>query len=175
MYLQIDEDVLQARRTLSFCARLRDQNAVAYLIRLWAWAVRHNPGGDMTGLCARTIEDIAGYRPLDGRCHRALVDSGFIGDDAGRTTLLNWLEHVGPAKREYGPNWREIRATVIRRDKGACVECGADDRLDVHHIRPLRLFKGDHEAANVPTNLKTLCRSCHAAADVDVRRQERRS
>lgn len=48
---------------------------------------------------------------------------------------------------------------VKQRDGGRCVQCGAADRLEAHHIVPLAAG-----GANEPANLVTLCRTCHAEA-----------
>lgn len=65
----------------------------------------------------------------------------------------------------YGPDWDEIAERVRQRDK-VCQDCGKvpDDNggsLDVHHIIPIRDFNGDYKSANVLSNLKALCKSCH--------------
>lgn len=69
----------------------------------------------------------------------------------------------------YGPNWADIRAAILQRDGNTCQDeghkraGGSDhrDKLVVHHIKPLKEFNGDHEAANQGTNLITLCTLCH--------------
>lgn len=75
-----------------------------------------------------------------------------------------------PAKANYyGPNWDVIRARIIARDGNACrdddhIAAGgskSDDRLVVHHIKPLREFGGDYDTANQEHNLITLCTLCH--------------
>jgi hypothetical protein len=58
----------------------------------------------------------------------------------------------------YGPEWPQVRQSILARDAHACVECGGRERLHVHHILPVRQG-GDHD----PGNLMTLCNACHAA------------
>lgn len=78
----------------------------------------------------------------------------------------------------YGPNWHDQRQTVIERDGNTCRLCGyvpgVEDRgLDVHHIKPARMFEGDesnYKEMNDEKNLITLCRSCHS--DVEGEMQE---
>jgi hypothetical protein len=78
-----------------------------------------------------------------------------------------------PRKRpNYGKNWPAVRDAIVKRDGGVCVECGSDFRVQVHHIRPLRLFGEDLQAANLPSNLVTLCFYCHRDADADLRSKE---
>ena len=46
----------------------------------------------------------------------------------------------------------------LKRDGGACVKCGARERLQVDHIVALRDGGND-----VRSNLQVLCQPCHAA------------
>jgi 5-methylcytosine-specific restriction endonuclease McrA/transposase-like protein len=71
----------------------------------------------------------------------------------------------------YGPGWYMARQRVKQRD-GVCQNCGTDgseDRLEVHHIVPLRLFDQSEEAekrdAHDLSNLVLLCRPCHMEAE----------
>lgn len=52
--------------------------------------------------------------------------------------------------------YRLLRNAILKRDGWRCQNCGARDRLDVHHIIPRARGGADHER-----NLITLCRSCH--------------
>ena len=52
---------------------------------------------------------------------------------------------------EYTLNWDKLRSRVIIRDKGRCVLCGINKRLEVHHTREKALEE----------NLITLCIVCH--------------
>lgn len=70
---------------------------------------------------------------------------------------------------ELPRDWPRIRASVLERDGGACVMCGAP-ATDVDHVDP----SGPHEAGN----LRSLCRTCHmrrtAAQSHAARRRRRR-
>lgn len=57
------------------------------------------------------------------------------------------------------PRWKAVRLEAKRRDKWQCQECGARQRLEVHHLEPIR--KAPKRAYDL-TNLLTLCGSCHA-------------
>lgn len=62
----------------------------------------------------------------------------------------------------YGESWHRNRKRAIERDGGKCVICGADDRIEVHHITPFRKFGLENEQqANRLENLLTLCPDCH--------------
>lgn len=65
------------------------------------------------------------------------------------------------------PFWPELATKVRRRDGHRCVLCGSSGkdkltlraRLEVDHIKPVALFP---ELEFDETNLRTLCRPCHA-------------
>ncbi|WP_436902808.1 homing endonuclease associated repeat-containing protein [Halovenus halobia] len=71
----------------------------------------------------------------------------------------------------YGPEWETCRRRILQRDEYQCRVCKRDatelaKSLHVHHIKPLRTFvehdgSVDFEQAHEPTNLVTLCPSCH--------------
>jgi 5-methylcytosine-specific restriction endonuclease McrA/predicted nucleic acid-binding Zn ribbon protein len=65
-----------------------------------------------------------------------------------------------------GPAWRSLAASIRKRDDHTCRRCGRTQaengqRLDVDHIVPWRLFPGQPEYANAPSNLVSLCKRCH--------------
>lgn len=57
----------------------------------------------------------------------------------------------------YPIDWDEIRMRALERAGYQCEECGATEKLQVHHIIPLS--KG---GSNDLSNLKVLCERCHA-------------
>lgn len=89
-------------------------------------------------------------------CTRACRDLHWIGDKNP-----NWQNGDKVYKR--GPRWHSIRRRILKRD-GACVECGATEKLHVHHKTPFRMFANADEA-NADSNLVTLCPPCHRRAD----------
>lgn len=66
-----------------------------------------------------------------------------------------------------GPNWPKQRGNARRRDGYRCQRCGIEEKdmghqLDVHHIQPFHTFGiANYKAANVVSNLISLCRVCH--------------
>lgn len=56
-------------------------------------------------------------------------------------------------------NFGEWRRSILKRDKYACVNCGAYDALTVDHIQPRRSCP---ELALETDNGRTLCTHCHA-------------
>ena len=55
--------------------------------------------------------------------------------------------------------WAALRLQAKRRDGFQCQECGARERLEVHHLKPVRTHP---ELSYDLSNLLTLCGSCHA-------------
>jgi len=81
----------------------------------------------------------------------------------------------------YGEDWETRRKQAIKRDGRTCQCCGSSKRIEVHHIKPVRLFANPNDANALP-NLITLCRACHVKADVlarwffdETRRQSQQS
>lgn len=67
----------------------------------------------------------------------------------------------------YGPNWRNQRRNVRRRDNYTCQKCGITEselgrQLDVHHIQRFGSFGPErYQEANQSDNLISLCYKCH--------------
>ena len=63
-------------------------------------------------------------------------------------------------KAEYqaylkSPEWKEMRARILKRDGYACLACGSKDHLQVHHRTYNRV------GAEIEIDLRTLCGRCH--------------
>lgn len=71
------------------------------------------------------------------------------------------LDRPSAAKRGYGRDWRAIRAAVLA-ERHFCVDCGAQ-ATEVDHIVSLR-----RGGTNAPSNLRALCKACHARKTVAV-------
>lgn len=76
----------------------------------------------------------------------------------------------GGYKGYYGKDWCRNKRKARRRDKFTCRGCKLTQKdakytLEVHHIKPARLFN-DVNKSNHLDNLLTLCRPCHTKADV---------
>jgi 5-methylcytosine-specific restriction endonuclease McrA len=61
----------------------------------------------------------------------------------------------------YGINWRSQKQIALTNAKYQCEYCGKESKsLDVHHIKPFKLFD-DFVEANHIDNLVCLCKKCH--------------
>jgi DEAD/DEAH box helicase domain-containing protein len=72
---------------------------------------------------------------------------------------------------DYGPDWENIRKTILSRDQNTCQICekfSKTSSLHVHHKLPMRSFKSFQEANQI-NNLVSLCARCHQRAESVVR------
>lgn len=97
-------------------------------------------------------------------CTRKCQQKHLVGEDNP-----NWKGGYEPY---YGENWPRMRRLVRDRDAYTCRRCGTaesdlDTELHVHHIVPIREFD-EPEEANTPTNLVSVCPSCHGEVEGDV-------
>ncbi len=66
---------------------------------------------------------------------------------------------------------RALYSLIIERDNEKCAQCDSSDELTIHHIIPKQRNMARRLppfGRSVPTNLITLCRSCHSNFDVFV-------
>lgn len=76
----------------------------------------------------------------------------------------------GKSRNSRGKGWIRTRKELRKRDNYTCKMCGITEgelgkALDVHHIKPYRMFD-DSEKANEQGNLISLCPSCHHKEEV---------
>jgi len=95
----------------------------------------------------------------------------FIASISGKNSHV-W---TGGTNSYRGTNWHRQRNKARKRDSDTCQVCGKTKRdvgqeLDVHHIRPYRLFNNDYRVANNLNNLVTLCRQCHLATEIPLKK-----
>lgn len=132
MYLEIDEGFPGHRKTLRLCSLLKNPEAGWYMIRLWTWACRSCPTGNLAGLTAYEIETAAQYRPLDGECYAAMVAAGFIDtDEQGPIALHGWSERTGYAIKRMEKNAAYMRKSrgksKSNREPNVSLTCGPRD------------------------------------------------
>ncbi len=68
---------------------------------------------------------------------------------------------MGVIGRPYysSKRWARVRFLAKRRDDFKCVKCGSCNKLECHHVKPVRTHP---ELVFDLSNLLTLCRDCHA-------------
>lgn len=109
MYLEIDEGFLDHPKTLRFCGLMQSPEAGIYLLRLWRWAVRSAPDGDLGGMEPYDVEIAVQYRALDGKCFGAMVTAGFIDAGPEALTIHNWQIRTGGAIRRMASKAERLR------------------------------------------------------------------
>lgn len=112
----------------------------------------------LTVVCAHCGSSFRRTRAAVVRTHQVYCSTRCLGD-AMRQPILAPHEHLN-----RGAAWQRLAATIRDRDGHICRLCGkteaeAGERLSVDHIIPWREAP---ELAADPTNLVSLCRSCHA-------------
>ena len=100
------------------------------------------------------------------RSHRQFCSTQCFYDWNRQENNASWL---GGHDSYRGPNWQPQRTLARKRDNHTCQQCNITEselgkELDVHHIKPYRLFP-DYNAANVLDNLRSLCHDCHLEAE----------
>lgn len=121
MYLEIDEGYWGHRKTLRLCALLKNPEADTYPPRLWSWATRSAPDGELGGMDAYELECAVRYRPLDGKLFAALALAGFIDEMAdGTKRIHNWQVRTGAAIARMTDRASQMRELRSHRS-GGCV------------------------------------------------------
>jgi hypothetical protein len=106
MYLEIDEGFDEHPKTVRLCRVLGDVNAGQYLIRLWAWACRSAQDGDLSGMEAADVEQVAKYKASDGLLFKALTE-------IWSPKFGPWIDAEDRTLRLHG--WNERQGASIKR------------------------------------------------------------
>jgi hypothetical protein len=161
MYLEIDEGFDSHPKTVRMCRVMKDVNAGQYMIRIWAWAVRSAPDGDLSGMQAADIEAIAKYAKADGKLFEALTAKWspkfgpWIDVDGETVHLHGWGERQGAAIKRLEKNaacMRVIRERAkSQREQNVSTTCAprvahvttSPDQTSPDKTRPEREFSRD--------------------------------
>lgn len=146
MYLQIDEGFLSHPKTLRFCRALNDHAGAIYLMRLWTWAIRSAPDGDLSGLHPEDVEIAVRWMSngREGHCYKSLVECGFLDvDENGHVHIHNWdkrtgrsvqiLNEVAENKRKYWKQKKKEQRSVQQMSNNCPTNVPGDidgDKLD---------------------------------------------
>lgn len=123
MYLEIDEGFDAHPKTVRLCRVMGDVNAGQYLIRLWAWACRSAPDGNLSGMEAGDIEAIAKYKKADGKLFSALTErwspkfGAWLDLDGDSLKLHGWEERTGAAISKMDKRAADMRALRDKRKR----------------------------------------------------------
>lgn len=94
-WIELSVDVPEHPKSLALAETLGDDNAFAYMIRLWTWCARTQHNGTFAGSQAvAQIERAAGWRGTRGRLLAAAVDVGFVEQSADVLVVHGWAERA---------------------------------------------------------------------------------
>lgn len=79
-----------------------------------------------------------------------------------RLTHLHASLSQAERRQRYGAAWQRQRARILNRDGHACVYCGTDQRLEVHHLI--------NTSTPTDAQLVTLCYRHHRAIEAEGKR-----
>lgn len=118
MYLEIDEGYQDHRKTVHLCGLMMNPEAEVYPIRLWRWAVRSCPDGNLRTMTPYAVETILRYRLMDGKLYAAMVDAGFIDDlPDGTKQIHNWMKRTGGALRRMAKKAQDLQQRRLHANK----------------------------------------------------------
>lgn len=87
-----------------------------------------------------------------------------------QATKSGWTRTASSSDRGYGAAWAKLRKQILERDRGLCVPCSRLGRVTlgstVDHIvnKARAVAEGwTPEQIDDPSNLQTICDSCHKA------------
>ena len=79
-----------------------------------------------------------------------------------RLTLFDRIGRKIPRSAKFDGRYQRWRRQVLERDGYTCRQCGGNDDLHTHHVKPWRYFP---ELRYEPSNGMTLCIKCHRKTD----------
>jgi hypothetical protein len=140
MYIEVDEGYWEHPKTLDFCARMQDERADTYPLRLWKWAVRSAKTGKLGKITAWAIEKAVRYEPMDGKCAEALIASGFIDKGAdGDASIHDWMDYTGGAIKKMEKKAKDNR----KRREDAKAKYDGEKKENRTAIVPVRAITKD--------------------------------
>ena len=154
--------ISEARKGMKFNDEHRKNLSLSHIGKLGYWLGKK-----------RSPEDIAKFR------------KSHLGEKQSKERILkrikrgvehyNWQGGITPLTRRRirGTFWKQIADEIRKRDNNTCQLCGLNGngkKSPVHHIIPFAISKD-----NSPSNLMTLCSSCHRklerSSDVNFNRE----
>jgi len=90
---RIATDFFSHRKTVRLQRTLKEKGLVA-LLRLWAYVAVNNSKGDIADLTDKDLEAITNY-PDGAKLRKVLLETGFLNEQDGITSIHNWSKHNG--------------------------------------------------------------------------------
>jgi hypothetical protein len=95
-WIQVDANLPSHRKCIRLAARVSDDDAWRFLVRLWSWASQNEPEGIIRGDDARLIvERVCGWRGDAGKLVDAFVVCRWLDETADGLAIHDWAEHQG--------------------------------------------------------------------------------
>ncbi len=95
--IPLDVDYIDHPKTLRLIAAL-GKLADVYPLRLWCWCAKYAKDGIVRG-GAQELEKAVRWTGESGKCHKAMVDAGFLNRDG--KTVHDWQIHAGRKIKQY--------------------------------------------------------------------------
>jgi hypothetical protein len=159
MYLRQDEGFWGHPKTLALGRVLKNPEGGAFIQRVWAWAVRSAPDGDLSGVAPEDIEQIARYHDGPaGSCYAAMVGVGFIDElPGGRRVLHDWFDWTGADVEDLETDARRKR--VERRHRTG--KCGGAEGREPCPI----CVRGGTASTGRPSDVRRMSRVVQSSPD----------
>jgi 5-methylcytosine-specific restriction endonuclease McrA len=81
------------------------------------------------------------------------------------------IETASSKRDRHVMGYKKWRAAVFTRDNFRCRECGSEENLEAHHIKPFSIAP---EEMYVVENGLTLCKNCHKKTDSYARKKRKK-
>jgi hypothetical protein len=89
---RVSTDFFSHHKTRKLKKRLGNDGVIA-LLRLWSYAARIKPDGDLSGMSVEDIELASEWEGQDGIFVNTLIESGFVDSIEDSFVLHDWQEH----------------------------------------------------------------------------------
>ncbi len=97
-WFRVDNDMVDHPKVDALADRLKDANALAYVVRLWAWTMRYAARGRLADGARLSVERACAWRGESGELWAALVATGWVDiNPDGTAEVHDWNEHQGAA------------------------------------------------------------------------------
>lgn len=133
-------------------------------LRLRSWELENAVRRAFTGMWPTRHSELAGHNPEELALrikHAVLTEEKGLERLRREVEAFENFEKIKATPREPIPE--HIRMFVWQRDRGRCVKCDCQERLEFDHVIPLA--KG---GSNTERNIQLLCESCNRAKGVIV-------